>query len=319
MSVAVYSEWLSAFGADRAAKLIDEGIVSDIYAYVGPDNEAARANRAEWDAFRAKLGRDQELLGLQVRYPLWGWYACSADQERDVAEITRLHDELEPDGWLLDIEKPLEGAYLTTLVRGVAALGKPVRASCAGANPNHYLYGHRTLDRYGVEVEWQCYLDSGEGPPPDVAVRELYTPSRLHLGHAYRAATWPRDDRSRVSYGWGHLVLVDAQWGYWAWNRRVWLAGDISQSRTGWPMLVRHSDTLSSMRYQGRLLGLARYSRIRVALDVTRGAAERRSLAEWTALSASARVPVAARRPVSVYLAEVCPDDVLWAIAEGAG
>ena len=68
----------------------------------------------------------------------------------------------------------------------------------------------------------------------------------------------------------------------------------------------------------GRLLGRARYSQIRVTLDVTRGAAHKHTLNTWRTIAASARLPGLSKRPVSVYLAEVCPDDVLRAIAKGA-
>jgi hypothetical protein len=68
----------------------------------------------------------------------------------------------------------------------------------------------------------------------------------------------------------------------------------------------------------GALMGRAKYANIRVALDVTRGAAAKHTLAEWTVIAGSARSPKSARRPVSVYLAEVCPDDVLAAIGAGA-
>ncbi|GIV04004.1 MAG: hypothetical protein KatS3mg015_2834 [Fimbriimonadales bacterium] len=305
MSIAVYSEWLSAFGADRAAGLVREGVIDRIYAYLGPSAAPADANATEWSYFRNKL----------ADMPLWGWYVCSPDQEEDAEAITRLDWELSPVGWLLNIEKPLEGAGLQPLLSRVAALGKPMVASLAGANPNHYLYDHRTMDRYGVEQEWQAYFDSDEGPWPEEAVWQLYAPTRLLPGGDYRAATWPYGDKSRVVYGWG---AVDAA-SYRSFNRSASLSAPGVRLVGGWPPLGVSYRSLSSPRWMGTLLGLARYSKIRVALDVTRGAAEQHTLDEWAQIAASARLPGLRKRPVSVYLAEVCPDAVLRAIARGAG
>jgi hypothetical protein len=307
VSVDVYSEWLSAFGAHRADALADEGLIDRIYAYVGPENEAARSNRKEWSNF-ARFG-----------VVLWGWYVCSPDQEADAEAIVRLDSELKPAGWLLNIEKPLERVELRPLVSRVAALGKPMVASLAGLNPNHHLYDHRTLDRFGVEQEWQCYFDSGEGPRPDVAVRELYLPSRVRSGREYRALTWPTGLRKRAVYGWGDLwSSALGRWLYDSYNAGVYDWHGHLTDESGWPPTVVADRALTSFARRGRLLGLARYSKIRVALDVTRGAAERHTLDQWTAIAASARLPGLRKRPVSIYLAEVCPTDVLRAIAEGA-
>src|SRR3970282_1073291 len=65
----------------------------------------------------------------------------------------------------------------------------------------------------------------------------------------------------------------------------------------------------------GQLLGRAPYSQIAVTLDLTRGAQEAHSLAEWEAIAASARVAGARKRPVSAYLGEIATDDVLRATA----
>jgi hypothetical protein len=309
MSVAVYSEWLGNVGLDRFRRLAASGLVRDVYTYIGPDNDAAQANRREWARYRDALRSNDASM--------WGWYVCSADQERDVAQIRWLAERYPVDGWLLNIEKPLEGADLKTLVRGVGELAKPMRASLAGTSAAHVPYDYRALDLAGADVEWQAYCDSGEGPAPDAAVRELYKPSFVVEGCEYRCSLLIA---GKTTYGWGRIGAVDGMYALYDSYRRPGPADAevrVYPRAFGWTMTNR---TLWRGEYGvGKLLGRARYSRIRVALDVTRGAAERRSLAEWTALAASARVPGAARRPVSVYLAEVCPDDVLRAIAEGAG
>ena len=61
--------------------------------------------------------------------------------------------------------------------------------------------------------------------------------------------------------------------------------------------------------------GVIRVGKTRVTLDVTRGANDKHTPAEWTAIAASARMPGLARRPVSVYLAEVASDEMLRAVA----
>ena len=81
----------------------------------------------------------------------------------------------------------------------------------------------------------------------------------------------------------------------------------------GWTVSERKFRGVST----GRLLGRARYSKIRVTLDVSR-TAQTRPASEWEAIAASARIPGMAKRPISVYLAEVASDEVLRAIAAGA-
>jgi hypothetical protein len=81
----------------------------------------------------------------------------------------------------------------------------------------------------------------------------------------------------------------------------------------GWTVTAR-----KFLGSDGVLLGRAQYSKIAVTLDVSRGAQEVHSLAEWEAIAASARVAGARKRPVSCYLGEIASDDVLRAIARGA-
>ena len=57
------------------------------------------------------------------------------------------------------------------------------------------------------------------------------------------------------------------------------------------------------------MLRRAAYNRIHCTLDVTR-TAEQRAPSEWPAIAASARVPGASRRPISVYLAERTNNEV---------
>lgn len=309
MSVAVYSEWLSAFGADRAARLYAEGVIDRVYAKLWPLDAAAESNRSEWDTFRRK--------GV----PLWAWLVCSPDQEMDATAAAVLAASYPMDGILINIEKPLEGVSLFPLVSRVAKLGLPVVASLAGANPNHALYDHRTLDRFGVYQEWQAYVDSGEGPPPDVAVRELYTPSRVLPGRQYRAMT--KAVASAAVYGWGDL----SKWAgrgplvYAAYNRHAFMDADILSDPNSWPpyrVSGRRGLWNTNKSLTGTLLGFAPYSRIRVAILADGIAADRgitRSLEEWAAFASSARAPRAARRPVSVYLAERASDGMLRAVA----
>ncbi|GIV04421.1 MAG: hypothetical protein KatS3mg015_3251 [Fimbriimonadales bacterium] len=149
-------------------------------------------------------------------------------------------------------------------------------------------------------------------------MRELYLTTRVLDWREYRAATWPSGRRSRTAYGWGRLRLRNEY--YDSYNRDIdFRVPGLVQDLSGWPTLVVKDRRLEAAGWEGRLLGLARYSKISVALDVTRGAAEKHAPDEWTAIAASARVPGLRKQPVSVYLAEVCPTNVLRAIARGAG
>lgn len=302
MSVRVYSEYLSAFGADRAKALYDEGVLEAIYVKLHPLDAAALSNKAEWAVFRAK--------GI----PLWGWIVCSADQRADVAAVQDLDSEFQPVGWLANIEKILEGADLSVLCSGLKALGKPLVASLAGANPNHHLYDHRSLDRAGFAQEWQGYADSNEGPDPQTAVRELYKPGLVFPGAEYRS-------RIRTTYGWGQVTSCWFSTGRYEAYKFPGLGEyefAVRGEDWGWTVLGRKFDLVN-----GLLLGLAPYSKIRVAIisdDIARDKTGTvRTAEEWTAWAASARSPGLARRGVSVYLGERCSDEVLRAIAKGAG
>jgi hypothetical protein len=306
MSVAVFSEHLGNWGPHRARDLYNEGTIDAVYAKVWPLDAAAKANVAAWAEWRTIYPG-----------PLWGWMVCSADQIADAVELVTLNAELLPDGWLLNIEKPLEGAELRTIIRAAEATGKPVRASLAGIDASHVEYDYRALDRAGIEIDWQAYADSGEGPDPATAVRELYECSFVVPGWEYRS-------RIGMTYGWGKVTKVSAAnlprlptayYDAYKFSGPSEYEFEVALREGGWGWTV----TDRKFRFvNSRLLGRARYSKIRVTLDVTRGANDKHTPAEWTAIAASARMPGLAKRPVSVYLAEVASDEVLRAIAAGA-
>jgi len=296
--IAAMSYNLSAFGADRAAALYAEGTISHVRCPLWPLEPAAIANRAEWSAFVSR--------GV----PMWGWLNCSADQFGDVIAMSSLDVSLDPAGWVLDIEGEwTKGAKLDTLVAGAKALGKPVIASLAGYSASHVEYDYRALDRAGIPVEWQAYADSGEGPTPAEAVRELYESSFVIPGWEYRS-------RIGATYGWGQVTGAVFSTGYYdtykfpRWSDREF---GVAPRDWGWTVTDREFAGVT-----GRLLGRARYSLIRVALIVSREIEQRRTLAEWTAYAASARIPGASRRGVAVFPVENCSDELLRAIAAGA-
>ncbi len=308
MSISAFSEWLSAFGAERAKALHDEGTLGALYVKVLPTDAAAVSNHSEWFAFRKK--------GI----PLWAWVVCSADQAGDVAQIQEFDLGFQPDGYCLDIEKQLEGQPLTTLIPGVAALGRPIVASLGGfQTASHGWLDYRTLDRYGVQCNWQAYFDSGEGATPLVAVQELYQSSFVIGGWEYRAQLFKK-------YGWGKVAdfIAPGLARYRSFNRnalydfavlpRDW--GASVEDRILWPTVD------PDLPPAGILMGRAKYANIAVTLDVTRSA-QQRPPQEWTPIAASARGWDAAgrplgRRPVSIYLMDNCSDEVARAIAAGA-
>src|SRR3972149_2987754 len=131
-------------------------------------------------------------------------------------------------------------------------------------------------------VEWQAYADSGEGPDPETAVRELYESSFVIPGWEYRS--WVRlPEQKRAVYGWGKIGSVDgaAAWfdsyrrpnerdAYFIVSAREW--GFTVKDHVLWPTEVSEPPL-------GRLLGRARYSKIRVGLIVSEGSEQGRPLA----------------------------------------
>lgn len=306
MSVACFVEQLGSVGPDRMVALVQEGLVSRFNVLLGPaeGRPAADENRIHWfDSDRVS----------STYIPRWGWWICSGEQDADAQAIEALDDELVPSGWVLDVEKASEGQPLEPLLARVAALGKPIVASIGGyQSSSHANLDFRALDRYGAIVDYQAYFDSGEGPTPAHAVAELYAASFVIPGWEYR-------HRLGTLYGWGRVTRVEAsqQALYDSYKRPGHADGYFSVSPRTWGYTVVSRSLFRDGKDVGLLMGRAPYSRIAVTLDVTRTAQQRKPQ-EWTPIAASARVNGAARRPVSVYLLDICTDETLRAIVAGA-
>jgi len=299
MGIAVFCQQLSSFGADRARALVEAGMVNAIYVLMYPNQQAVQANHEEYGKF----------TGM----PLWAWINASPDQTADVEAVKEIDAKYKPLGYQLDIEGEwTKTANLRTLISGVKSLGKPVRASLAAATASHVNYDYRTLDVFAVPIDWQCYFDSGEGPPPDVAVAELFKSSFVFSEWDYRC-------KLGTKYRWGKAARIEGGNMIYTADRG---SGDrdayFSVTPREWGSTVVDGVLLRNGAQVGQLLGRARYRCIRATLDTTRGANDKHSPAEWTAIASSARAPGLPRRPISVYMAENSTDDVLRAIAAGA-
>lgn len=287
--------------------LRDEGVLGRVFALVWPNYEPPvgpipQQNRSRWRAWRAESGVE-----------LWGWFNASADQHADAAKLIALTAELAPSGWLVDIEGEwMKDAKLTTLTAGVRKTGLPAIASLAGVSAAHTPYDFRALDLANMDVDWQAYFDSGEGPAPADAVRELYASSFVIPGWEYR-------HRIHTVYGWGKVT--DAS-GSLAGFDSYKLPGDerctFRTRPREWGSWVDKRTLMKAGKPIGELMGRARYAKIRVTLDVTRGANDKHSPAAWELIAGTAKYPGASRRPISVYMAENASDEVLAAIAAGA-
>lgn len=300
MSVLVFSEWLSSFGADRAKMLYAEETIDGIYALLHPTQPASVSNHLEWWKFGD--------------VPLWAWINCSADQASDALAIGTIEAAVDPFGYLLDIEGAWtkNGTNLGVVVGAAVGTGKPVIASLAAITSSHVEYDYRTLDMADVSIDWQCYFDSGEGSTPAIAVRELYRPSFVIAGWQYR-------NRLGKTYGWGRVERVEHSQGiYNAYKRPGLVDATFAIGPREWGHTVIDGKLWRDGVHVGELMGRARYSKIRATLDTTRGANDKHDLFAWEVIAASARVPGASRRPISVYMAESSSDDVLRAIAKGA-
>lgn len=314
--ISLFAQDINAFEPDRANRLnarlhTEVGRRLDaVYALVWPDYQppsspVPQRNRAFWNEWKIRTGN----------IPLWAWFNASEDQSADAAALLRLTNELDPAGWLLDIEGEwTKGTKLTTLIAGAKATGKPIRASLAAATASHAEYDYRTLDANGIPVDWQAYMDSGEGSWPATAVAELFESSFTIGGWEYRHH-W----RPSGKYGWGKAGNVAG--GYQNYDAYP-VPGSpncrfsVQPASWGWSPVTRQ--LVQQNRVVGQLYGRAKYANIRVTLDVTRGNDAKHSLEEWTVIAGSARVPGSAKRGVSVYTAEATSDDVLVAIAKGA-
>lgn len=307
MSVRCFVEQLGSVGPERMLRLVNEGTVSAYYVLVGPEEgrPAAIANQNSWF--------DVDALSA-MHVPRFGWWVATADQVADVIDISELDRKLDPDGWLLNVEKALEGANLTTLIAGVHLLGKPIVASLGGfQTASHANLDWRTFDRYQVTCDYQAYFDSGEGVIPAVAVQELYQSSFVIPGWEYR-------HRLGTNYGWGKVARVEAgqKAVYDSYKRPGSDDGWFSIAPRDWGYSVVSRSLFRNGKDVGMVMGRAPYNKIAVTLDVTR-TAQARAPQEWPPIAASARVPGASRRPISVYLLDNCSDEVLRAIAAGAG
>ncbi len=311
--VAIFVENLEAFSAERARnvdnRLRMEGLpeLECVYGLVYPDYppEVPRPqrNREIFDAWRGESG-----------VPLWAWVNASPSTTADCSFITAFANARMPSGWMLDIEGQwVHGADLDPLAKHVQALGKPRRASLAGASSSHVNYDFRALDAAGFDVEWQAYMDSGEGPPPQAAVRELYQSSFVIPGWEYR-------HHLNGIYGWCRVTRVEqAQRALIdSFKRPGPTDAYLNVSYREWGNTVVDRALLRDGKQVGVFLGKAQYGRIRVALDVTR-TAQARPAHEWTPIAASARASTGtAKRGVAIYLGENATDDVIVAIARGA-
>jgi hypothetical protein len=321
--IALFSEILANFEASRCKRLDEDlglqGGIEAVYALVWPDYEPPvenhpLANRGAFSAWRKAAG-----------VPLWAWFNCKENQAEDAATIAKLDRLLSPDGWLLDIEGEwTKGASLKTICEAAVATGKPVRASLAGMTPSHVPLDFRTCDRLGIPVDWQSYFDSGEGCTPAVAVQELYQSSFVIPGEAAPPGrvTWEYRHRIGQAYGWGKVTGVANELAgfdsYLHPTQRNAVFGVLPRE-WGWTVDDRILWPLDpDLPPSGLLMGRAAYANIRVTLETAGDHNDDHTLEEWTQIAASARIPNARKRPISVYLAEVSSDDVLAAIAEGA-
>jgi hypothetical protein len=305
VSVTAFVEQLNSVGPHRMLDLYKAGTVGGYYVLLGPSGKpGAAANRNQW--------HDVDQLSA-VHVPRWAWYVCTQDQAKDVAEIEDLDFEFKPTGWVLNIEKWLEGVKLDTLIPKVSLLGKPIVASLGGSqSASHIWLDYRTMDNYKVTCNWQAYFDSGEGVTPARAVQELYQSTFIIAGWEYRA-------RFGDKFGWGKVSRVEAA------QKAVFDSYKYPTKDDGWFSVAARdwgytvvSRSLFRNGHAGLVYGRAAYNRIAVTLDVTR-TAQARAPEEWAPIAASARVPGAARRPVSIYLLDNCSDEVARAIAAGAG
>ena len=272
-----------------------------VYALVWPDypphiQNHPRDNRLELRAWVQQSG-----------IPVWAWLNAQPDQLKDARDIEELDSLLDPHGWLLDIEGPwTKGAKLKFLLDGVPKT-KPRRASLAGTTASHVEYDYRELDKQGFQVEWQAYWNSGEGPWPADAVREMYQSSFVIPEWEYRA-------RIKKTYGWGQVTnsgltgIYDSYKDpklpgiFFALEAREWGFGVKDRK-----LHNRDGDEV------GLLMGKVSYPNIRVALNATRP-----SSVPWPVVAASAKIPNAKKRGVAVYTAETASDQVIMDIARGA-
>ena len=310
-TVAIFVERLAGFEPEKAkaldVALAAEGGGIEVYALVWPNYPPEIPRPQENRAAFAEWRQDAAV-------PLWAWLNAGPDQAADVEAMESIDTELEPSGWLLDIEGEwTKKAKLGVLANGCAALNRPRRASLAGTSASHSSLDFRALDNAGFEIDWQAYLDSLEGPPPSVAVQELYRSNFVVEGWEYR-------HRLGDVYGWGKVGTVNAgRASFDSFKRPGAFDASFAVAEREWGWTVVDGKLRRAGEHVGLLMGRTPYSKIRVTLDLTRGAADKRSLTAWWELAASARVPGSKARPISVYCgSEAVRTDVVAAIARGA-
>jgi len=323
VSVALFCENLSSFPADRMVRLQErlrrENLppIEAVYALVWPDYRppnppVPQENRRAWARWRA-----------DAQVPLWAWLnIADGDALTQAVAIASLDKSLNPSGWMLDVEGDWsKGAPLSALANAARDTGKPRRATLAGSSASHVEYDYRALDLTGFQVSWQCYFDTGEGPPPPDGMRELYQSSFVLSGWQYRAHV------GNV-YGWGRVSVSGLTARYDSFKHKF---------DTFFPVALRDPDPSRNWGYRvvsrdlwrrdegagklvGLLMGRAEYKRMRCGLDMTRPVSLARPVDEWTAIAAGARVAGSRNRPIDVYLAERDnPDcDRIVAVARGA-
>lgn len=306
-------EVLGNLGPDKAEELVRAGQITDFYVFAGP-GPAAEWNEQAWPEFARRV----EAAGGRC----WLWWVDRGDQLVDLAAVKKVLAEWKPTpfGSVLNIEAESKGKDLDVLCAGMVKIGKPWLASLAGFEPDHNLFDHRQLARAEAQQEWQAYFDSGEGSTPAACVSQLHRCREIEEGKEYRA-------RVGKGYGFGRFARVDGQPMFLYYPTGRWLLGPkgrLGDPNVHWPPFVVTDPTLRDTRGNevGELMGLAPYKKIRATLDVTRGAVDKHTPAEWTAIAASARAPGYEKRGVSIYLLEVIAHthpEVVEAIARGGG
>lgn len=331
MPIDVFSQDLGAYNADRAKRHAQQGLIRKVFAYMGPGPHGPTNREKLRTGYSAALTTN----GGEP----WGWWVCNEPVtsggprrtlEQDMVMIQAVHDELAADGvplagWILDIEAGALGKDLAPVVKPLRENGIRVIASLAGTSADISNYDYRELDLLDVPVDWQAYLDSGEGPSPKDAVAAMYR-SSIVIENDWSVGQWEYRMLVDGTYRWGRVrsvhwpngvpvARVDNYAAPGAHNLNL----AVKPRSFGWQ--VDNGGELTDPvdgRRRGALAGRVRYVNIRVTLDTTRTAQSQRDLAGWSALAATARWPGSAKRPVTVYLAEITPDDVLDAIEAGA-
>ncbi|MDR7492164.1 MAG: hypothetical protein QN122_12030 [Armatimonadota bacterium] len=294
----------SAFPLSRARALMAGGWVRSVRIQLAGNTEAVTArNRQELPRWRDALGQ------------VWAWWRAGEDLRHDV-EMVALARRLGAAGLAPNVEKWAEGRSLAPLAEALA--GQPV-TWIVGGFPAPELAGldyQSMVALPGAQVEWQCYVGTGEGPPPREALRSLVFPETLWA--AGRGPAW----RYRALVGlegarrWEWLVGMGLRAGlFWL----AWSGGQAGVAAASGPdgvaAVTDESRTLMSPRnlYLGRLYGFVPYRRARVCLW-HRGLSED----QVVALARQARLPRCLPRRVALFAAETASEELIRRVAEAA-